>query len=167
MEVNFNEAQRKAIMHEKGAALVLAGPGSGKTRVITYRTKYLIEHYGVDPSVILVITFTKAAAMEMKQRFQAMTDRKYVTVSFGTFHAVFFGILRHAYGYSADNIIREEQRIRFFKEEISHMDLEIEDETEFIQSITGEISKVKNQRKNIQEYEASVSYTHLTLPTIA
>ena len=154
MEVNFNEAQRKAIMHEKGAALVLAGPGSGKTRVITYRTKYLIEHYGVDPSVILVITFTKAAAMEMKQRFQAMTDRKYVTVSFGTFHAVFFGILRHAYGYSADNIIREEQRIRFFKEEISHMDLEIEDETEFIQSITGEISKVKNQRKNIQEYEA-------------
>lgn len=154
MVVNFNEGQRQAVRHHKGAALVLAGPGSGKTRVITYRTKYLIEHYGVDPSVILVITFTKAAAMEMKQRFQAMTDRKYVTVSFGTFHAVFFGILRHAYGYSADNIIREEQKLRFFKEEISHMDLEIEDETEFIQSITGEISKVKNERINILEYEA-------------
>ena len=154
MGENFNEGQKCATSHFKGPALVLAGPGSGKTRVITYRTKYLIEHHGVDPSNILVITFTKAAAMEMKQRFLNMTDRKYVTVSFGTFHAVFFGILRHAYGYSADNIIREEQRNRFFKEEISHMDLEIEDETEFIQNITGEISRVKNERKNILEYES-------------
>lgn len=154
MEATFNEGQKRAIEHFRGAALVLAGPGSGKTRVITYRTKYLIEHHGVDPSSILVITFTKAAAMEMKQRFQTMTDRKYVTVNFGTFHAVFFGILRHAYGYSADNIIREEQKNRFFKEEISHMDLEIEDEAEFIQNITGEISRVKNERKNILEYEA-------------
>ena len=143
MGESFNEGQKRAIEHFKGAALVLAGPGSGKTRVITYRTKHLIEHYGVDPSSILVITFTKAAAMEMKQRFQAMTDRKYVTVNFGTFHAVFFGILRHAYGYSADNIIREEQRNRFFKEEISHMNLEIEDEAEFIQNIAGDISREK------------------------
>ncbi|MGN0334924.1 MAG: ATP-dependent helicase [Lachnospiraceae bacterium] len=154
MKADFNEGQKQAIMHHHGAALVLAGPGSGKTRVITYRTKYLIEHYGVDPSGILVITFTKAAAMEMKQRFQIMTDRKYVTVNFGTFHAVFFGILRHAYGYTAENIIREEQRLKFFKEEISHMDLEIEDENDFIQRITGEISRVKNERINILEYEA-------------
>ena len=154
MEEHLNAGQKKAIRHYKGAALVLAGPGSGKTRVITYRTKYLIEHYKVNPSSILVITFTKAAAMEMKQRFLSMTDRKYVTVSFGTFHAVFFGILRHAYGYTADNIIREEQRNRFLKEEISHMNLEIEDEAEFIQNIAGEISRVKNERKNILEYEA-------------
>lgn len=150
----FNTGQKKAVEHFKGPALVLAGPGSGKTRVITYRTKYLIEQGHVDPSNILVITFTKAAAMEMKQRFQAMTERKYVTVNFGTFHAVFFGILRHAYGYSSDNIVKEEQRSRFFKEEVSHMDLEIEDETEFIQNITGEISRVKNERRNILEYES-------------
>ena len=143
----FNESQIKAVDFKDGACMVLAGPGSGKTTVITHRTKKLIEDYGVNPSNILVITFTKAAAMEMKQRFQAMTDRKYVTVNFGTFHAVFFGILRHAYGYSADNIIREEQRNRFFKEEISHMNLEIEDEAEFIQNIAGEISRVKNERK--------------------
>lgn len=150
----FNTGQKKAVEHFKGPALVLAGPGSGKTRVITYRTKHLIEQGHVDPSNILVITFTKAAALEMKQRFQAMTDRKYVTVNFGTFHAVFFGILRHAYGYSSDNIVKEEQRSRFFKEEVSHMDLEIEDEAEFIQNITGEISRVKNERRNILEYEA-------------
>lgn len=154
MEKFFNESQERAIKHYQGPAIILAGPGSGKTRVITYRTKYLIEQYGIDPSSILVITFTKAAAMEMKQRFLGMTDRKYVTVNFGTFHAVFFGILRHAYGYSADNIMKEEQKLRFFKEEVSHMDLEIEDEAEFIQNITGEISRVKNERKNILEYEA-------------
>ncbi len=154
MGENFNEGQKCATRHFQGPALVLAGPGSGKTRVITYRTKYLIEHYGVDPSNILIITFTKAAAMEMRQRFQAMTEGKYVTASFGTFHAVFFGILRHAYGYSADNIVRDEQRNRFFKEEISHMNLDIEDEAEFIGNITGEISRVKNERKNILEYEA-------------
>lgn len=154
MEERFNAGQKCAIEHFKGPALVLAGPGSGKTRVITYRAKYLIENYGVNPSNILVITFTRAAAMEMKQRFLAMTERKYGTVSFGTFHAVFFGILRHAYGYTADNIIKEEQKKRFFKEVISHMDLEIEDEAEFVQNITGEISRVKNERKNILEYEA-------------
>ena len=154
MGERLNEGQKRAIEHFKGAALVLAGPGSGKTRVITYRTKYLIEHYGVDPANILVITFTKAAAQEMKQRFQSITEHKYLTVSFGTFHAVFFGILRHAYGYSVDNIVKEEQKNRFFKEEISHMDLEIEDEAEFIQNITGEISRVKNERRNILEYEA-------------
>lgn len=154
MEEKFNKGQMEAIRHFRGPALVLAGPGSGKTRVITYRTKYLIEQHRVEPSSILVITFTKAAAMEMKQRFQRMTDRKYVTVNFGTFHAVFFGILRHAYGYSVDNIIKEEQKMRFFKEEISHMNLEIEDEAEFIQNISGEISRVKNERKNILEYEA-------------
>lgn len=154
MEENFNRGQQEAIRHFQGAALVLAGPGSGKTRVITYRTKYLIEKYGVNPSAILVITFTKAAAMEMKQRFQEMTERKYITVNFGTFHAVFFGILRHAYGYSADNIIKEEQKLRFFKEEISHMNLDIEDEAEFVQNIMGEISQVKNERKDILSYEA-------------
>ena len=154
MEEKFNKGQMEAIRHFRGPALVLAGPGSGKTRVITYRTKYLIEQHRVEPSSILVITFTKAAAMEMKQRFQRMNDRKYVTVNFGTFHAVFFGILRHAYGYSVDNIMKEEQKMRFFKEEISHMNLEIEDEAEFIQNISGEISRVKNERKNILEYEA-------------
>ena len=60
MKENFNEGQLRAIEHFKGPALVLAGPGSGKTRVITYRTRYLIEHHKVNPSNILVITFTKA-----------------------------------------------------------------------------------------------------------
>ena len=67
--MNFNKAQLGAIEHKDGAMLVLAGPGSGKTAVITHRTKNLITKHHVKPSEILVITFTKAAANEMKERF--------------------------------------------------------------------------------------------------
>ena len=65
--MGFNEAQLSAVSHYKGPAMVLAGPGSGKTTVITHRIKNLIEQYKVEPSVILVITFTRMAAEEMKR----------------------------------------------------------------------------------------------------
>ena len=64
--MNLNKSQHCAIHHKDGAMLVLAGPGSGKTAVITQRTKNLIEEYNIPPSDILVITFTKAASNEMK-----------------------------------------------------------------------------------------------------
>ena len=64
----FNEAQKKAVDFYKGAMMVLAGPGSGKTTVITHRTKKLIEEYKVNPSNILVITFTRKATQELKER---------------------------------------------------------------------------------------------------
>ena len=66
----FNEAQKRAIRHTDGPALVLAGPGSGKTTVITNRVRYLTEKVGVEPGNILVITFTRAAAREMKERYE-------------------------------------------------------------------------------------------------
>ena len=106
----FHESQLQAIRHKDGPMLVLAGPGSGKTTVITHRIQYLVEKYQVEPGSILVITFTKAAAQEMKLRFQALMEGRKLFVSFGTFHAVFFSILKHAYRYNASNIIREEQR---------------------------------------------------------
>ena len=88
----------------------------GKTTVITERTKYLIQNHGVDPSHILVITFTKAAAAEMKERFWRLMGQKRYPVTFGTFHAVFFQILKHAYGFHSGNIAREEQRFQFMQE---------------------------------------------------
>ena len=75
MSAEFNEEQKKAITHQDGPAMVLAGPGSGKTLVITYRVKWLIEEAGVHPSHILVITFTRAAAKEMQQRFEKLRFR--------------------------------------------------------------------------------------------
>ena len=112
----FNEAQKRAIRHFKGPAMVLAGPGSGKTTVITHRVKALIEERGVDPGSILVITFTKAAAAEMKERFGALTENRYGRVGFGTFHAVFFQILKLAYRYQASDIIREEERTALMRD---------------------------------------------------
>ena len=102
--MQFNNSQLKAVKHKTGPMLVIAGPGSGKTTVLTARIRNLIEEYSVNPANILVITFTKAAANEMKSRFNNMMGRS-TNVTFGTFHAVFFMILRAAYNYSVDSII--------------------------------------------------------------
>ncbi len=148
----FNKAQKQAVEHNKGPMMVLAGPGAGKTLVITYRTKTLIEKYGVEPGKILVITFTKAAAEEMKVRFQNIMDGKYVPVRFGTFHAVFFSILKYAYHYTASNIIRESEKKRILLEIIENMELDIEDLNEFIQDMENEISLVKGEMLSLEHY---------------
>lgn len=150
--MGFNQSQKEAIEHKDGPMLVLAGPGSGKTLVITNRIRTLIEQQGVNPSNILVITFTKAAATEMRGRFEKMMNQAYLPVNFGTFHAIFFHILKYAYGYKAENIIREEERMHFFKEMVAGLELEIEDEGDFIQGISGEISKIKNEQIDLNHY---------------
>lgn len=150
--MEINQSQLAAIRHNTGPMMVLAGPGSGKTLVITRRVQELIEHYGVNPANILVITFTKATAEEMKERFFKLTGHKAPGVSFGTFHSVFFTILKYAYGYNASNIIREEQRYSFIKEIIHNMSLEAPDEKEFSEEILSEISLVKGERLNLEHY---------------
>ena len=81
----MNCAQKEAVCHKEGPCMVLAGPGSGKTAVITERLKYLVEEYRIPPEQILVITFTKAAAMEMQQRFQKLMKDEFLPITFGTF----------------------------------------------------------------------------------
>lgn len=134
--------------------MVLAGPGSGKTTVITHRTKYLIEQCGVDPSRILVITFTRAAAREMRERFERLMEGEGSRVSFGTFHSVFFTILKYAYRYDAGSIAREDQRIRFIKELLDRLEVEVEDEDEFVASVLTEISSVKGEMISLDHYYA-------------
>ena len=115
MPAIFNIEPEEAITHKEGPIMVLAGPGSGKTLVITYRVKWLIENAGVHPSNILVITFTRAAAEEMRKRFFAFDGMENAPVTFGTFHSIFFMILRYAYRYTAGNIIREDVKRRYIK----------------------------------------------------
>lgn len=148
----FNEAQIKAVDHFQGPMMVLSGPGSGKTTVITHRIKKLIEEYNVNPSNILVITFTKKAAVEMTKRFNNLMGSENYRVTFGTFHAIFFKILKYAYNYSAANILKEEQKIDIIKEIINYLKLEIDDESEFILSIINEISLVKGDMLDISHY---------------
>lgn len=152
----FTEEQRVAITHNTGPMLVLAGPGSGKTTVITERVRYLIEACGVHPGNILVITFTKAAAKEMEERYEAKNGTTKGTVNFGTFHAVFFKILRFAYHYEASNILKEEERYKILREiACTRMQQEITDEREFVEAISGEISRVKNERFALESYYSS------------
>lgn len=143
--MSFNEAQKRAIEHTDGPMMVLAGPGSGKTTVITQRVKFLIEQAGAAPAGILVVTFTKAAAAEMKDRFLKLTGQKSVPVSFGTFHAVFFTILKHAYGFTAASVLTPEKRREIFENLIEQYDMEVDDEAEFMEGIAGEISLVKSE----------------------
>ena len=120
--MSLNQSQKMAVCHKDGPALVLAGPSSGKTMVITHRIKELIDTYGAAPGEILVITFTRAAAAEMKTRFDALMGGRRLPVTFGTFHSVYFRILKYAYHYDASQIIGEEARLRLLSEELSDLE---------------------------------------------
>lgn len=123
--------------------MVLAGPGAGKTYVITNRVKTLIEEYGVAAEKILVVTFSKAAAVEMRERFDAMQEGRRLPVRFGTFHSVFFQILRAAYHYEAKDIVTAALKYRFLEEALADTFYETEDRREFLENIEKEISRVK------------------------
>ena len=152
-----NSAQEKAILHNQGPMMLLAGPGSGKTTTMTKRVKALLEYYQVNPARILVVTFTKAAAREMKERFEKLCrdsglTQNYKQVTFGTFHGVFYGILRHAYGLTGKNIISEERRYDMLRELVYRQKIEVEDEKEFFEGLVQEISEVKNSRIPLEHY---------------
>lgn len=107
----LNEAQLQAVTHPLGEpALVLAGPGSGKTAVIVNRICYLIEEQKVDPASILVITFTKAAALSMQKRFQNSISGKILPVNFGTFHSVFYQIIKRHKDLSEFTLLTNEEK---------------------------------------------------------
>lgn len=138
-----NPAQGEAIRHQDGPMLVLAGPGSGKTYVITNRVRHLIEECLVPPEQILVITFSRAAAEEMKQRFDALTDRLYPGVTFGTFHACFFHMLQYARGFGADSILRESDAISLLSEILIGIRPEYAEDPALVRDIYEEVLRVK------------------------
>lgn len=112
--MQLNKEQELAVHHVEGPMLVLAGPGSGKTFVLTNRIKSLIEESFVPPDNILVITFSKAAAQSMQHRFNALCNVRY-PVTFGTFHAVFFHILTYHGLYSKDGILDTKTKYKYIK----------------------------------------------------
>ena len=150
--MKLNEAQSKAVSHVDGPMMVIAGPGSGKTTVITKRIKYLIESAGVSPADILVITFTRAAAGEMQQRFRAMTPGKEYPVRFGTFHSIFYWILKTAYGQSMLRVISEEEKRGIIEQILHTMELSYENKEEIVSSIVSQVSLVKCDMMDVENY---------------
>ncbi|MBQ9134696.1 MAG: ATP-dependent helicase [Lachnospiraceae bacterium] len=111
----LNKAQKEALFHHKGPAMILAGPGSGKTTVLTGRVRYLTEQLHIPPSSILVLTYTKAAACSMQERFIRETAGKICPVVFGTFHAVCYQILKEQYQLKHDCLLSEQEKLQIIK----------------------------------------------------
>ncbi len=152
----FNKSQIQAISHMDGPAMVLAGPGSGKTTVITHRIKNLIEKAEVRPENILVVTFTKAAAISMQKRFSTlMNGGKGQLVTFGTFHSVFYKILKKSRRYEATEILSERQKTDYIREIIGRYGISSNDISELSQNIINDIGNIKGNMLNAQQYEPS------------
>lgn len=91
---SLNEPQYEGVINTEGPTMIIAGAGSGKTRVLTYRIAYLMDHRGVDPFNILALTFTNKAAREMRDRIEGVVGSEARNLWMGTFHSVFARILR-------------------------------------------------------------------------
>lgn len=135
--------------------MVLAGPGSGKTSVIVERTAYMINEGKISASSILVVTFSRAAAVEMKERFLKFVNRDRSEVTFGTFHGIFYGILKAAYNLNASNILSEEEKYSILREMTEKFGQEMEQEGDFLEEIAKEISVVKGNCISLEHYYAS------------
>ena len=156
--MSFNKEQTEAISHGQGPCMVLAPPGSGKTLVVTQRTKYLIEKLNIPAEQILVITFTRYAAREMRERFEMLTKGKAYPVTFGTFHSVFYSILKCEYGINASNLMAEKDSLALVKHILDQMYIEseitVEDDDELVADLSQDIGIVKNGLYHLNDFKS-------------
>lgn len=140
-----NPAQQKAIAHGAGPMMVLAGPGSGKTFVLTRRISQLIRAHHVRPSEILVITFTRAAAAEMQKRFLTLCEGTHPPVTFGTFHAVFYSILKETSVCRSGSILSEQEKKKILGDVIRKNRYDVGIHGDMLEEILSAISHCKNR----------------------
>ena len=155
----LNDKQKEAASYVDGPLLILAGAGSGKTRVLTYKIAYLLEQNIVKPWEILAITFTNKAAKEMKERVISLVEENANDIWLGTFHSVCVRILKReieALGYTRDfNIFDELDKEKVIKEVLKK--LNISDKEYPVSYIKYEISRAKDNMKEPDEYLKEVS----------
>ncbi len=154
---SLNDQQRAAVLHASGPAMVLAGAGSGKTRVLTTRVAWLIQEQLIDPSEILLVTFTNKAAQEMGQRVQSLTGAK-LPFS-GTFHRISANILRRD-GYHVGlkpgfSIYDADDQLSLIKQIYKSQGYSTKEHNP--NAVKATISKAKNEMLTWQEYEQLAS----------
>lgn len=153
----LNENQQMAVQHVDGPCMVLAGPGSGKTRVITYRIVNMVMNERIPPTRILAISFTKASSIEMKNRALSIcNDFRMNKVTFGTFHAVFFRILRKFERLNLNSILDEKSKRFALKGILKSLNVENGEDDELIGQVINEISYVKNELMDKSDFESEV-----------
>lgn len=156
---SLNPAQLEAVTYADGPQLVVAGAGSGKTRVLTYKIAYLVEQ-GVNPWNILALTFTNKAANEMKERIASMLDSNALRLDMGTFHSIFARILRFEaglIGYRSNFTIYDESDSRSLVKQIVK-ELALDDKTYKPSAVCSRISWAKNQLISAEQYAASPEF---------
>ena len=151
MSKKLNGNQRLAVCHEMGPMLVLAGPGSGKTTVLLCRILRLLERGLARPTQILALTFSKTAAEEMRERFRKARGAEGVV--FGTFHSMFFRILRSRYGWNVERVFQEEERWDVLREILEEMKWDIPDVEEYISVFFAQLSFMNSELENINRFE--------------
>ena len=151
---DLNPPQREAVLHGDGPLLILAGAGSGKTRVITYRIAHLIRERGVHPGNILAVTFTNKAATEMRERLERLLAMPLRGLWISTFHAACVRILRQhidKLGYKRQFVIYDEtDRSSLIK--TCMQDLRIDDKIYQPRAIIGRISALKNNLTDPEQF---------------
>jgi DNA helicase-2/ATP-dependent DNA helicase PcrA len=153
----LNAAQREAVEAPDGPILVVAGPGSGKTRVLTHRVAYLIKHHGVSPYRIMAVTFTNKASREMKERLQGLLGHQVLReITIGTFHAICVRILRREaeqLPYDRNFVIYDEgDQAGLIRQCLKELNLDDSDLSP--RGILDSISRAKNQLIGPSEYVA-------------
>jgi DNA helicase-2/ATP-dependent DNA helicase PcrA len=149
----LSQKQQEAVCHLSGPCLCLAGPGSGKTTVLTRRIAHLIFQEGVLPEQILVITFTRAAAREMKERFENLSGES-LPVVFGTFHSVFYGILcREAKGQPYQ-LLDTQRKYQVLKETAYACGVSV-DHQQILEQLAAEMSFMKNTMQDPTSYRSA------------
>src|SRR5579862_4383405 len=159
---DLNDAQREAVLTTEGPLLVIAGAGSGKTRVLTHRVAHLLAACGVEPNEILAITFTNKAAGEMRERIEGMLGPVARAIWILTFHAACGRILRREaqrLGYRSNFTIYDQaDQIRLVKQSLEELD---RDPKRFVpRGIHTQISNAKNQLIGPEEYATRVASFH-------
>ena len=154
----LNGSQREAVVYCDGPQLVIAGAGSGKTRVLTYKIAYLLAHYDMAPWNILALTFTNKAAREMKERIGRLVGQERAQrLQMGTFHSVFARILRteaERIGFGANFTIYDQSDSRSLVKSIIK-EMELDDKTYKPAAVADRISMAKNHLLQPQQYATS------------
>ncbi len=132
---NLDPSQQDAACHAFGPALVLAGPGSGKTKTLLARIQYLLEQGMAKPSEILVITYTKEAAKSMQNRFLEENQLSQTSIFFSTFHALFFHILKKEYSLKTDCLLTRKEKEYFLSSLLKKYQLSPDLEEEFLAAV--------------------------------
>ena len=162
IEKNLNEKQLKAVRHNQGPLLIIAGAGTGKTTVITERIKYLILEKNISPSDILALTFTEKAAFQMQERVDILLPYGYTNLWIQTFHSFCDRVLRddaHAIGLAPNyKLISEAESVLLMRQNIFNLGLKLfkplGNPTKFLDALLTHFSRLKDEDISPSEYAA-------------